>query len=188
MRALTLLVAMLVKEPRTLAFIVLVTLAYGGIYLWLNGDISGGGTGGFQAAFPAWERAFEARSPFQFEPVGLLQAGTVVWTFSPLNTLLALVMGGLMGLALAAGWKVWKAPRQCGLGASGAGALAGIPALLAGGACCAPLVLIWLGLPIAGTVASISPLLVPLALVILLAVLWRLARALAPLSPSRRND
>ncbi|MDZ7851105.1 MAG: hypothetical protein U5L98_00255 [Halomonas sp.] len=178
MKAIALMVAMLVKEPRMLALIVLVTLAYGGLYLWLNGDISGGGTGGLQAAFPAWERAFEARGPFQFEPVGLVQVGTLVWTFSPLNTLLGMTMGGLLGLAVAAGLKVWKVPRQCGLGASGAGTLAGIPALLAGGACCAPLVLIWLGLPIAGTVASISPLLVPLALVILLVVLWRLAKSL----------
>lgn len=186
MRSIAIMVAMLVKEPRTLALMILVTLVYGSLYLWLNGDISGGGTGGLQAAFPAWERALEARSPFQFEPVGLIQVGILVWTFSPLNALLALVMGGLLGLALAAGWKVWKAPRQCGLGTSGAGTLAGIPALLAGGACCAPLALIWLGLPIAGTVASISPFLVPLALVMLLAVLWRLARVLAPLPPSRR--
>lgn len=61
------------------------------------------------------------------------------------------------------------------------GAQVGLPALLAllaGGACCAPLLLIWLGLPIAGAVAGIAPVLIPASALLLVAGLWGLARSL----------
>lgn len=181
MTAMAGLMGLLLRSPSQLSLLLLTALAYAGLYLWLTGDLAGGGLGGVDAHFPAWQRLFEARSPFQFEPVGLITLGALVWTFSPLNLLLALLLGLLVGLNLMAGWRLWRAPRVCGLkrsGSSGTGLLAAIPALLAGGACCAPLVLIWLGLPIAGAVASLSPLLIPLALLLLIAGLWGMARRL----------
>lgn len=176
MRALRQLLAAILSRPGTRYAAILVALGYAGLYLWLTGDIAGGGFGGVHASFPAWERALESRSAFQFEPVGLITLGILVWTFSPMNTLLATAMGLLMGLNVAAGWLAWRAPRACRPRGASAGLFASIPALLAGGACCAPLILIWLGLPIAGAVASITPVLIPVALLLLLAGLWRMAK------------
>lgn len=168
----------LLDSPRRRLALGLIAFGYALFYLWLGGDIAGGGAG-WQASFPAWSRLLEPRGPFQFEPVGLLMLGPLVWTFSPLNTLLALVMGGLLGLNLLAGWRLWHLPRRCSLGGSGVGLLAALPGLLAGGACCAPLLLVWLGLPVAGAVAGLAPLLLPLALLLMSVGLWVGLRQLA---------
>jgi hypothetical protein len=178
MRAVGRLLSGLAHSSGQMVGLTLVALGYTVLYLWLTGDLAGGGHGGVDTAFPAWQRLFEARGPFQFEPVGLITLGALVWTFSPLNLLLALFIGLLVGLNLVAGWRLWQAPRTCGLKRSGTGLMAAIPALLAGGACCAPLVLIWLGLPIAGAAASLAPVLIPLAVLLLLAGLWGMAQQL----------
>lgn len=156
-----------------------VALVYGGLFLWLTGDLGGGGGGGLHATFPSWERVWEARGPFHFEPVGLIEAGPLVWTFSPVNTLVAWGLGLLLGTNLVLAWRLRRVSRVCGWQASGTTLLSSLPALLAGGACCAPLVLIWLGLPLAGALASMTPWLIPLATLLLLASLVYLTMALA---------
>jgi len=168
----------LLSRPAALAAVIVIMVAYLLLYLWLTGDLSGGGSGGWQTVFPAWDRAWQRRGPFQFEPVGLLTLGGLVWTFSPFNTLIAVFMGLLVGLNMVAVWWLWNRPRQCRLGSGSGGLLGALPALLAGGACCAPLVLIWVGLPIAGTVASLAPVLLPGAALMLAVGLWRISRRL----------
>ncbi|MDI5934586.1 hypothetical protein [Halomonas kalidii] len=185
MKPLARVILRMLSRPATLVAVSGIMAAFTLLYLWLTGDIAEGGTGDWQAAFPAWARAFEARGPFQFEPVGLIGLGPLVWTFSPFNTLIAATMGLLVGLNVVAGWWLWRTPRQCGLGGTSTGLLGAIPALLAGGACCAPMVLIWLGLPIAGGLASLTPLLVPVALLLLVAGLWlSLRRLVGHVSPT----
>lgn len=179
MKPLAQIILRMLSHPASAGAAGIVMAVYMLLYLWLTGDIAGGGAGGWQSVFPAWERAFQMRGPFQFEPVGLITLGALVWTFSPLNTLFAATLGGLVGLNAVAGLWLWRTPRQCGLGGSRTGLLAAIPALLAGGACCAPIVLIWLGLPIAGVLTSLTPLLVPVALLLLVAGLWLSLRRLA---------
>ncbi|SDL37329.1 hypothetical protein SAMN05192555_10451 [Franzmannia pantelleriensis] len=172
MKRLIKMIVKMISHPATLLLISGIMVSYTLLYLWLTGDMAGGGLGGWHATFPAWERVFEQRGAFQFEPVGLVSIGGVVWTFSPLNTLLAMTMGLLMGLNIAAGWWLRTRPRQCRLRGAGTSWLALPPALLAGGACCAPLILIWLGLPIAGALAGMAPYLVPGALLLLSVGLW----------------
>lgn len=179
MRPLRALWVTLARWPLGLGLVASVALGYGGLYLWMIGDLGGGGAGGLHVAFPAWERVWEARGPFHFEPVGLVEAGPLVWTFSPVNTLVAWGLGLLLGTNLALGWRLRRVSRACGWQASGSTFLSSLPALLAGGACCAPLALIWLGLPLAGALASITPWLIPLATLLLLASLAYLAMALA---------
>ncbi|MBD3895688.1 hypothetical protein IEI94_07460 [Halomonas sp. ML-15] len=172
MKAMARVLVRMLSRPGTLLAISGIMVLYTLLYLWLTGDIAGGGRGGWSTAFPAWERALQMRGPFQFEPVGLISFGALVWTFSPLNTLLAAIIGLLVGVNIVAGWWLRMRPRQCGLGSASSGWVALLPALLAGGACCAPLILIWVGLPIAGIVAGVAPLLMPVALLILTAGLW----------------
>lgn len=178
MKPLVRVILRMLSRPATVVAVSGIMAVYTLLYLWLTGDIAGDGMGGWQAAFPAWARAFQTRGPFQFEPVGLIGLGALVWTFSPFNTLIAATLGLLVGLNVVAGWWLWRTPRQCGLGGTSTGLLGVIPALLAGGACCAPLALIWLGLPIAGVLASLTPLLVPVALLLLVAGLWLSLRRL----------
>lgn len=75
-------------------------------------------------------------------------------------------------------WTTWGGLAGT-LPGSNLGLLAVLPGLLAGGACCAPLLVIWLGLPVAGAVAGVAPLLVPAALLLLLVGLWLGLRQLA---------
>lgn len=175
MIALARLLVALFSRPATLAILLGVALTYALLFLWLSGDIAGGGQGGLHLAFPAWERAFESRGVLRFEPVGLIELGPWVWTFSPLDTLIALGIGLLLGGNLAGLWLVRQAPAACTIRAPSVGGLAALPALLAGGACCAPLVVIWLGLPIAGSLAVLAPWLIPLSCLALLVGLARLA-------------
>ncbi|TLF51766.1 hypothetical protein FEI13_07430 [Halomonas urmiana] len=169
----------LVGRPRDAALIGGIGLAYAGLYLWVIGDLGPGGEGGLAARFPAWERVWQARGPLYFEPVGLIEAGPWIWTFSPLNTLLALGLGLLLGGNLVLGWRVRHGASHCAWRAPGGSLLAALPALLAGGACCAPMLLIWLGLPLAGALIPVLPWLLPLAALLLLASLLILARRLA---------
>ena len=133
MKPLARVILRMLSRPATVMAVGGIMAVYALLYLWLTGDIAGDGTGGWQAAFPAWARAFQTRGPFQFEPVGLITLGALVWTFSPLNVLIAATMGLLVGLNGVAGWWLWRTPRQCGLGGTGTGLLGAIPALLAGG-------------------------------------------------------
>ena len=173
----------LIGRPRDAALVGGIGLAYAGLYLWVIGDLGPGGGGGLAARFPAWERIWQARGPLHFEPVGLIEAGPWIWIFSPLNTLLALGLGLLLGSNLVLGWRVRHAASHCPWRAPGGSLLASLPALLAGGACCAPMVLIWLGLPLAGVLIPVLPWLLPLAALLLLASLGMLARRLADATP-----
>ncbi|WP_442488272.1 hypothetical protein [Halomonas litopenaei] len=169
----------LVAAPGRVAAMAGVALGYALLFLWLSGDIDGGGSG-WQLAFPAWERALETRGAWRFEPVGLIELGPWVWTFSPINTLIALALGLLLGANLVGLWLRRRVGTLCPIrrpGGGGLAALPALPALLAGGACCAPLLAIWIGLPIAGGLAVLSPWLVPLSFAGLALALWRLAVA-----------
>ncbi|RTR07098.1 hypothetical protein [Halomonas nitroreducens] len=175
MTALARLLAALFSRPATLAMMAATTLGYALLFLWLSGDIAGGGRGGVHLSLTAWQRMFESRGPLRFEPVGLVELGPWVWTFSPLDTLIALGLGLLLGGNLAGLWLARREPAACPRRAPRAAGLAALPALLAGGACCAPLLVVWLGLPIAGGLAVLAPWLIPLACLVLLLGLVRLA-------------
>ncbi len=175
MTALARLLAALFSRPATLVMMAATTLGYALLILWLSGDIAGGGRGGVRLSITAWHRMVESRGPLRFEPVGLLELGPWVWTLSPLDTLIALGLGLLLGGNLAGLWLARRAPAACPRRAPASGGLAALPALLAGGACCAPLLVVWLGLPIAGGLAVLAPWLIPLAYLALLLGLVRLA-------------
>ena len=175
MTALARLLAVLVSRPATLALMTTTSLGYALLFLWLSGDIAGGGRGGVHLSLTAWQRMFESRGALRFEPVGLVELGPWVWTFSPLDTLIALGLGLLLGGNLAGLWLARRAPAACPRRGPHVAGLAALPALLVGGACCVPLLAVWLGLPIAGGLAVLAPWLIPLAYLALLLGLVRLA-------------
>ena len=159
---------------------VAVGLIYALGYLYALGDLS--------AAFrPVWDlrlgdpaRLLDQRALFQFEAIAMLQAGALVWLISPLNLLIAGVLGALLALNIDGAWALWQRPAACGIGARSSGVLAAVPALAAGGACCAPSLLLLLGIPGLGAFAALFAWLVPLSLLLLVASRYWQRRQGAP--------
>lgn len=143
-----------------------VGVLYAAGYLYALGDLARAvrSTWGWQWAGDPW-RWLEARGLFHFEPVARLDAGPLVLLVSPLDLGLALVLGGLVAANLHGAVSLYRGGGACR--ASAGGALAALPALLAGSACCAPGLLLLLGVPSLGAFAALFGWLVPLSLLLL---------------------
>jgi hypothetical protein len=153
------------------------TLGYLLIYLWMIGDLSirsGTGIGLFIVDHP-FRRMFEqAPGAFSYEPILLLRFGAGTYLFSPINASLALSIAILVGLNIALSYLAIMQPKSCGLGV-GTGIFASIPALVAGSACCAPILLVVFGITATGTILTVLSWLLPIGLLLLIASLVYLA-------------
>lgn len=170
--------------PRARTVAVVVGVAYALGYLYALGDLSA-------APRPLWalqvgdpELWLDPRGVFQFEAVAMVSAGHLVWLVSPLNIVVAAALGGLLAVNIDGAWELWRRPTACGLAGGSSGFVAAVPALVAGGACCAPSILLLLGIPSLGAFAALFGWLVPLSLVLLAASRWWQRRQGAP--PWRR--
>lgn len=139
--------------------------AYGLLYLYMLGDIDIGYSGWGWHHLPwQWSHIWAQRSPWQFEALAMLEAGVLVILLSPVNLLVATALATLLGLNLH-GMLALRRTARCTVISS-----AGVwPSLLAGGACCAPSLLLLLGIPGLGAFASLFAWMLPLAGVLLLA-------------------
>ncbi len=152
----------------------LLGLVYALGYLYALGDLDrvANGSWGIVLGDPGlWS---SQRGILYFEAIALLELGPLLLLLSPLNMLLAALLGLLLALNLDGAWRLWRHPQACGLdvGTSGhgrgsGGILAAAPALLAGGACCAPSLLLVLGIPSLGAFAGLFAWLLPLSLSLL---------------------
>jgi len=168
------------RGPR--AVLLGVTGAYLLVFLWVLGDLTVSAEAGlsvFVADRPLARALRPAPGAFLFQPVALLELGVVFWEFSPLNTLLGLVLAALVGLNLAVSYLAVTQPRSCGLSA-GAGVLASVPGLLAGSTCCAPVVLVVVGVQASGIVLTAFVWLLPVSIVLLLGTLGHVAGTVDP--------
>ena len=143
---------------------------YGAIYLVGVGDLTfDRGAGWFlQTGVVTLERITSMRSPFLFEGIALAEAGWWVILVSPLNLLLAGILGVLLAVNLHGAITLWREPRACGLSSAGS-ASGAVPALLAGSACCAPSLLLLLGMPSLGVLAAFFGYLIPVSIITLVA-------------------
>jgi hypothetical protein len=150
-----------------------VTLVYLLGFLYALGDLSvrpGIGTGLIVVEEPL-SRAFEpGPGPFAYEGIAVVDLGVARYLFSPVNLLLGLGLSALVGLNLALSYLAVTQPNSCGIGA-GTGLVASVPALLSGTACCAPVVLLVLGIQASALVLSLFVWLLPIGVVALLASL-----------------
>ena len=106
------------------------------------------------------------RAPFQFEAVAVVEAPWVVWLVSPMNIAIGLMLGLLTGLQIALVRIAKDCAVACGLSPA-TGILAGLPGLLAGSACCAPLLFVLLGIQVTASLVTLMGLLIPAAFVLL---------------------
>ena len=142
--------------------------------MWALRDLTATGRGGlsvFVVDDPIGT-ALVRRSPFLFEAVTTIEAGPVVYLFRPVNVLIGLALGLLVGVTLAVSVVSWRGPDACRIGA-GAGATAGIPGLVSGVACCGPQLLVLVGLQATAGLVAAMQWMVPLAVAsLLVTLLW----------------
>lgn len=142
--------------------------------LWLTGDLS-------RMPMPAW--SFELadnwttlwmkpRGVFYFEAIAIAQAGTWMLLLSPLNLAIAALLAVLLGANIHGAGMLYRQPAQCSIRGANVGLFAALPALLAGGACCAPALLLVVGLPSLGALAGLFGWLLPLAIGLLALSRW----------------
>lgn len=118
---------------------------------------------------------FRVRTPFNWEPIGLLSLGPVNVFLAIPNMIFGLIIGVLVGANISISTYTYKARTVCNLNPASS-VISAIPALLTGVACCGPTLLISLGIASATvTIAfvSILPFLFPLALIgLVLSLTW----------------
>jgi hypothetical protein len=125
---------------------------------WRVGELSPG----------AW---FDMRAPLRFEPIAIADLGHLAVLVSPMNIAVAVILGAALALNVHGIVTLIRQPAQCRAGA--AGGLVGVaPALLAGGACCAPSLVLVIGTPAISGLAAFSGWLVPLSLALLVGGRW----------------
>lgn len=116
---------------------------------------------------------------FTYEPVVLVRFGIGTYQFS-MNTLLGLGIAVLVGISLGVSYLAWRQPASCGIGSQSAGLLAGIPALLSGTACCAPVIFLVLGVQVTGAMLTAFEFLLPIAIALLVGSLLLVGRQVDP--------
>ena len=159
-----------------------VTAGYLLAFLWLLGDLLVATEVGFSVFVvddPIARALQPAPGAFLFQPVALLELGVAAWEFSPLNTLLGVGIAALVGFNLAVSYLAVTQPRSCGL-STGAGALASVPGLLAGSTCCAPVLLLVLGIQASGLVLAAFVWLLPVSVLLLVSTLVYVAGKVDP--------
>lgn len=156
------------------------------VYLYAIGDLSYQPGVGHQLIFVdhPLHRMFEpGPGRFSYEAVALIDVWTIRYLFSPLNLLLGFLLSVLVGINLGLSYLAVIQPKACGIG-TGSGILASIPALLAGSACCAPVILVVFGITASGTLLSLISWLVPIGFMLLIVSLIYMARQINPVASS----
>lgn len=147
---------------------IILACTYGIVYLYAIGDLS-------FSTVPSWdayiaelslERVFTARSVLMYEAVAVVEVGYLVCLISPLNLLMAGLLSSLLAANIHGALYLRSQPQHCSTGKGGlfAGAL---PALIAGGACCAPSLILLIGIPALGAFSAFFGWLMPLSLIAL---------------------
>ena len=131
-------------------------------------------------------RMFQSLGFLAFEPIARVDVGVLRLLVAPVNVAIGLVLGALVGVNLAVSYLAWRHPAACGIESRNrTGALAGLPALLSGAACCGPVILVAVGVQATGLLLTTFELLVPIAVVLLLASLLYVGRSVDPTLASR---
>lgn len=167
----------------SLAVFLAVTASYLFAYLYAIADVAIDTAAGFSYDMPVADplaRMFEpSPGQFSYEAIAFVELGVVNWVFSPLNTAIGLGIATLVGVNLAVSYLAISQPASCGIGA-GSGLLASVPALLAGGACCGPVVAIALGIQVSSTLLTVYSWLLPASVGLLLVSLVYVAGKVDP--------
>lgn len=163
------------------AIVGIASIGYLVIYSYAVGDLSLVADSGFSMLVvdKPLERIFMSRGFSSFEPIALVDAWGLRYLFSPINLVLAVILASLVGANLGITYLGLVQPKACGLEAS-TGVVAAIPALLSGAACCGPVFLVVVGIQATGLLIAGFQLLVPVAIILLVASLLLVGRNVDP--------
>lgn len=144
-------------------------LAYVVLYLIASQDLSlAGGTGWAWRVATDWPSLWmQARAPFRFEGIAMLETGGLALLVSPVNLVIAGLLSALIALNVHGVLALYRYRSTCRTSGAGVGVLASLPALLAGGACCAPALVLLIGMPGLGALAGLFGWLIPVSLMLL---------------------
>ena len=155
-----------------------VAVVYLILYMVALQDISLGGTG-FQFLTTDWSRALDRTGALTFEPIAQLTLPAVTILVSPINISIGALLSLLVGVNLTVTYIAFRQPRVCSFNRA-TGILASVPALLAGSACCAPAVILILGLQLSSLLVSAFQVLIPVSAFLLLLTLALILRRTDP--------
>jgi hypothetical protein len=172
----TLLAILRVRRYRRLA--AGVTATYLILFLVALQDISLGGTG-FHVLTTDWQRALHRTGAFTFEPIAQLTLPGATLLVSPLNVAIGAMLAVLAGVNLTVTYLAFQQPRACRFNRA-SGILASVPALLAGGACCAPAIVLILGVQLSSLMVAAFQVLIPVSGLLLLLTLLLILRRTEP--------
>jgi len=146
-------------------FLYVSAAAYLAVYLVAIGDVTLGGSWGLTVTDPSL--ALNRRAFASFEPVAAVSSPYVTALVSPVNIAVGAVLSALVGANLAFSYYTWRNPDSCGT-TNASGLLSSVPALLAGTACCAPVVLLVLGIQASAALLAFFRFALPLSVLLLL--------------------
>jgi hypothetical protein len=141
------------------------SLAYFTLVMIAFGDLSAGGRG-FEFVSVPLDRMFERTGAFTFEPVARVIVPGATLLLSPINLGVVGALSILAGMNLTVAFASLREPRACRISRTGS-VLSGFPALLAGGACCAPAILLVLGIQASSLLIGLFRILIPVSFVLL---------------------
>lgn len=139
------------------------------LFLTALQDITYAGEG-IQVLTTTWTRTFERTGAFTFEPIAQLTLPGVTILLSPLNIAIGLFLSTLVALNLIVTVVAFRQPAACRFNRA-TGLLASLPALLAGSACCAPVIVLILGLQMSSFLLVFFQALIPASALLLLITL-----------------
>ncbi len=149
-------------------------------YLWMADllTIRPGADVGWLLVDEPLARALERRGPFSFEAIALVEFGYGTLLLAPIDVIIGAGIAALVGLNLALAYLAAVQPAACGVEA-GAGLAASVPALLSGTVCCAPAIVLAVGIQASATLLTLLPWLLPVGLVLLVGSLGVVAGTVA---------
>jgi len=159
-------------------FAIGVAVGYLVLFLLALGDISAGGHG-FDVLTTDWTRMFERTGALTFEPIVQLTVPGATVLLSPINVAIGLLLAVLAALNLTVTYLAFRQPRACRFNRS-TGIMASLPALLAGSACCAPTIVLILGLQVSSLFITVFQVLIPVSVALLLVTLALILRRTEP--------
>ena len=151
--------------------VALLAVVYLALFLYALQNITST-TGAFSVVTADPSAMFRRTGFLLFDSVAVVTTPLFTFLVSPVNIAIGLLIAGLVGLNLTMSVIAWRQPRACRT--SGAGGVVGIlPGLLAGGACCAPTILLVLGIQATAALLTTVQWMIPIAFVLLIgSLLW----------------
>lgn len=109
---------------------------------------------------------FRSTGSFQFEPIYRIIIPPVSIFISPVNILIGLILGTLVGINVLLIYLLLNSPKSCKISES-AGLVSSVPAIISGTACCGPIIFIIFGIQATGLIISVFQILIPLSFILL---------------------